>query len=44
MMAEGYIFAGGNSLAFCVWLTLGVIYGVTGNKDLAYELQQKLAG
>lgn len=43
MMAEGYIYAGGNSLAFCVWLTLGVIYGVTSNKDLAHELQQKLA-
>lgn len=43
MMAEGYIFAGGNSLAFCVWLTFGVVYGVTNNKELAYELQQKLA-
>ncbi|WP_455621148.1 O-antigen ligase family protein [Parabacteroides sp.] len=43
MMAEGYVYAGGNSLAFCVWLTLGVIYGVTNNRDLAYELQQKLA-
>ena len=43
MMAEGYIFAGGNSLAFCVWLTLGMIYGVTKDIRLAYELQQKLA-
>lgn len=43
MMAEGYIYAGGNSLAFCVWLAFGVIYGVTNNKELAYELQQKLA-
>lgn len=42
MMAEGYIFAGGNSLAFCVWLTLGVIYSITRNKELAYDLQQKL--
>lgn len=43
MLAEGYIFAGGNSLAFCVWLVLGVVYGVANNKELAYELHQKLA-
>lgn len=42
MMAEGYIYAGGSSLAFCVWLVLGVVYGVANNKDLAYELHQKL--
>lgn len=43
MLAEGYIFAGGSSLGFCVWLVLGVIYGISGNKDLAYELYEKLA-
>jgi len=42
MMAEGYILAGGNSLAFCVWLTLGVIYGVSNNEYYASKLQQKL--
>lgn len=43
MMAEGYIFAGGNSLAFCVWLTLGTVYGIASNNQIAHELQQKLA-
>lgn len=43
MMAEGYIFAGGNLLTLCVWLAFGVIYGITTNKDWVYELQQELA-
>ena len=42
MMAEGYIFAGGSTMAFCVWILLGIIYGVSENKELAYELQRKL--
>ncbi len=44
MVAEGYIYAGGSPLFFCVWLVFGVICGVSNNKKLAYELQQKLAG
>ncbi len=42
MMAEGYIYAGGSSLFFCVWLLLGVMYGISNNKHFAYELQDKL--
>lgn len=42
MMAEGYIFAGGSSMFFCVWILLGVMYGVSQNPLLADELQQKL--
>lgn len=42
MMAEGYIYAGGSSMFFCVWILLGIIYGVSSNKELAYEFQYKL--
>ena len=42
MVAEGYIYAGGSVLFFCVWLLMGVIYGISINKQLAYELQYKL--
>lgn len=42
MVAEGYIYAGGNVLFFCVWLVLGVVYGISRDKQLAYELQYKL--
>lgn len=42
MIAEGYIYAGGSVMFFCVWLLMGIIYGVSNDKQLAYELQQKL--
>ena len=42
MMAEGYIYAGGSSMFFCVWILLGIIYGVSSNKELAYEIQCKI--
>lgn len=42
MMAEGYILAGGNTLAFIVWLTLGIVYGLSYNIDLAHEFEEKL--
>lgn len=43
MIAEGYILAGGNTLAFFTWLTLGVIYGVVNNERYAAEILYELA-
>lgn len=43
MVAEGYILAAGSPLAMCVWLTLGVVYGVANDQGLFKTLQQKLA-
>lgn len=42
MMAEGYIFAGGNFLNTQLWLLLGTIYGISQYPDYARVLEQKL--
>lgn len=42
MIAEGYIYAGGNVLFFGIWLLIGVIYGISQNHQLAYECQHKM--
>ncbi len=42
MIAEGYIYAAGSVLFFCVWLLIGIVYGISRNKQFAYELQYKL--
>lgn len=42
MLAEGYIFAGGSSLFFCVWLLLGVMYSLQEDQQISYRLQEKL--
>lgn len=44
MVAEGYIFAGGNSLAFLVWLTIGTIYGISNDYEQIQQLQNQLIG
>lgn len=42
MMAEGYIFAGGNFLNTQLWLLLGTIYGISQYPGYARVLEQKL--
>lgn len=42
MMAEGYIFAGGSTMFFCVWILIGIMHGLPQNTKAAYELQHKL--
>lgn len=42
MMAEGYIFAGGNFLNTQLWLLLGVIFSVSQYPKYAELLERKL--
>lgn len=42
MMAEGYIFAGGNFLNTQMWLVIGTIYGIAYIPEYADILEQKL--
>lgn len=42
MMTEGYIYAGGSSLFFCLWLLLGVMNGLHYNLQLANIMQGEI--
>lgn len=42
MMAEGYIFAGGNFLNTLLWLIIGTIYSVSQHLQYATELDREL--
>lgn len=42
MMAEGYIFAGGNFLNTQFWLLIGVIYGISSYPEFAHVLEKRL--
>lgn len=42
MMAEGYIYAGGNFLNTQFWLVIGVIYGITRYPEYANVLEEEL--
>lgn len=42
MMAEGYIFAGGNFLSTILWLTLGTIYSIAYMPEYGDILEKKL--
>ncbi len=39
MMTEGYVYAGGSSLFFCLWLLLGVMSGLPDDVELADSYQ-----
>lgn len=42
MMAEGYIYAGGNFLNTQFWLVIGLIYGITCYPEFANVLEEEL--